>query len=144
MYEQSWTENEKDKCLKPNVLYWLQTKNFNEVVRLHMKPKNKQFVTNGKILHSLEGKIAKFSREEFSDIFVEQLLCLLDKVEGTFLYPKDSESFGIWLSQRVSINIGAPGVEPGSVELTPNQFRSMFSYHQGRNLHRKVGGSGIL
>jgi len=55
LYEQSRTENERDQCFKSNVLDRLLIKNFNEVVRLYMDPKNMHFVINDKILHYLVG-----------------------------------------------------------------------------------------
>merc|ERR1719154_233811 len=51
-----------------------------------MGPKNEEFVTNGKILHSLEGKlILEAEEEKFSPAFVEQFLSLLETAEGTLL-----------------------------------------------------------
>ena len=86
LYEQSRTENERDQCFKSTILNRLLIKNFNEVVRLYMDPKNNEFVTNDKILHSLEGKfILEREKEKFSASFVEKFLCLLERSEGTSL-----------------------------------------------------------
>ena len=86
LYEQSMTEKEKDQCFKSNMLDRLLIKNFNEVVRLYMYSKNKHFVSNGKILHSLEGKfILEREKTKFSAAFMKQFLCLLDRAEGTIL-----------------------------------------------------------
>lgn len=43
LYEQSKTENERNHCFKSNVLDRLLVKNFNEVVRLCIDPKNMRF-----------------------------------------------------------------------------------------------------
>ena len=65
----------------------LLIKNFNEVVRLYMDPKNEPFVANSKILYSLEGKIVLEKEEEmFSASFVEKFLRLLERApEDTLL-----------------------------------------------------------
>ena len=86
LYEQSRTEKERDQCFKTNVLDRLLIKNFNEVVRLYMDPKNERFVANDKILHSLKGKfVLEGVEEKFSATFVENFLCLLERAEGTLL-----------------------------------------------------------
>ena len=132
LYKQSRTENERDQLFKSHILDRLLIKNFNEVVHLYMDPRNKQLVTNDKILHSLKGKfVLEVDREKVSDIFVEQSLRLLEKVKGTFLYPKAVEPYRIERAQGVLINIGAP-VEPRSVQVTPAQFRSLLACNQRR------------
>ena len=96
LYRQSRTENERNQCFNSNVLDRLRIKNFNEVVRLYMDPKHKQFVTNGKILHSLGGKfVLEGEREKFSANFVKKFLFLLERAEGTlFLAFVDIKRFG--------------------------------------------------
>ena len=90
LYEQSETENEKDQCFKSNILDRLLIKNFNEVVRLYMDPQSKQFLANGKILHSLEWKfVLEREEEKFSADFVEQFLSLVERAEGTLLLAFD-------------------------------------------------------
>ena len=88
LHKQSKTEEERGQCFTSNVCDTVLIKNFNEVVRLYMNKQliNKQFVTNDKILYSLEGKIILEGEEdEFSPTFVKQFLCLLEKLEGTLL-----------------------------------------------------------
>ena len=86
LYKQSKTENERNQCFKSNVLDRLLIKNINDVVRLYMDPKNKEFVTNDKILHSLRGQfVLEREKKKFSASFVDQFLCLLEKAEGTLL-----------------------------------------------------------
>ena len=86
LYKQSRTENERDQCFNPNVLDRLLIKNFNEVVRLYMDPKTKQIVTNGNILHYLEGKfVLEREEEKFSATFVEKFLSLLERAEETLV-----------------------------------------------------------
>ena len=68
LYEQSKTENEKDQCFKSNILDRLLIKSFYEVVHLYTDPKNKRFVANGKILHSLEGKFRSVTIEDMQMI----------------------------------------------------------------------------
>ena len=96
LYEQSRTETERNQCFKSNVLDRLLLKNFNEVVRLYMDPKNKLFVANDKILHSLKGKfILEGERVKFSEIFIKKFLFLLERAEGTILLGfVDVEQFG--------------------------------------------------
>ena len=86
LYEQSKTEKEKDYCFKSIVLDRLLIKNCNEVVHLYMDRRNDQFLTNGKILRSLDGKfILEGGREKFSACFIEQFMSLLERAEGTLL-----------------------------------------------------------
>ena len=50
-----------------------------------MDPKYESFVTNGKILHFLEGKfVLEKEEEKFSANFVEKFLSLLERAEGTY------------------------------------------------------------
>ena len=84
LYKQSRTEYEREQCFKSNVLNRVLIKNFNEVIRLYMDPKNEKFVTNDKILHFLEWKFV-LKGEKFSTTFVEQFIRLLEKAEGTLL-----------------------------------------------------------
>ena len=86
LYEQSRTEIERDQCFKSNVLDRLMIKNFNEIVRLYMDTKNEYFLTNGKILHSLEGKfVVEGEHEKFSLTFLKQFLHLLKIAKGNIL-----------------------------------------------------------
>ena len=84
LYEQSGTEIERNQCFKTKVLDRLRIKNFNELVHMSMDFKNEQFLSNGKILHSLGGKLV-LEREKFSEAFIGQFLRLLKRVEGTLL-----------------------------------------------------------
>ena len=84
LYEQSRTDNEREQCFKSNVFDRLLIKNVNEVVHLYMDDTNKQFLTNGKIFHSLKGKFI-LEGENFSETFLKQFLSLLERADGTLL-----------------------------------------------------------
>ena len=104
LYEQSRTEKERDLCFKSNVLDKVLIKNFNEVVHMHMDPKNKEFLKNGKIFDSLEGKfVLEGEKEKFSTKFLHKFLCLLDRAKGTILLAFiDVELFGMKYAEYCS------------------------------------------
>ena len=100
LYEESRTENERDQCFKSDILDRLEIKNFNEVVHMYMDLKNEPFLANGKILHSLGGKLF-LEKEKFSVAYVEQFLRLLERTEGNLLLGfVDIEQFGAKNAER--------------------------------------------
>jgi len=98
LHQQSRTEEERYLCFSPDILDRLRIKNFNEVVRLYMNREHEKFVSNDKILHSLNGKVVlEGENEPFGDEFVHQFSNLIDRIEGDLLLAfVDVESLGNW------------------------------------------------
>ena len=86
LYQQSRTEEERDRCFDPKILNRLRMKNFNEIVLMNMDPENNQFFANHKILHSFKGRIVlEGENKKFSENFYQHFLSLIDKIEGNLL-----------------------------------------------------------
>ena len=83
LHQQSKTDKERDQCFNPNILDRIRTKNFNEVVHLHMDPINDKFFSNQQLLNFYQGKILLESEnEQFSENFCQKFVNLIDRVEG--------------------------------------------------------------
>ena len=57
LHSEATTENHRNQCFQEQVLDRLETYTFNEVIHLYMRPENKDFISNSKILETFENLI---------------------------------------------------------------------------------------